>query len=314
MRRVASYELRISNSDKHSRLEIPMRLLTLFALFAVLLLAIGCGGGSGGGNPNPGTTVRLSGRVLNVVTGGIVTPVPTVRVGTATTTASDFDGSFDFDVPKGATTVTVETTDFGTWTFTVPALNADTELGDLWVGPNRVTVTGTVRDSSNDAPVSGVAVNFGGRRGTTNASGVFTLTEVAYANAAPEGIANIQGTATAEGYIPGVFSAETTASGGGVNIGDVILTPSGDENPPPGPYNIWGKVLPEAQAVGTTVTLSQGGVATRTYTVGNDGRYYFWVSAGTYTVRAVKGDLASDTVTVTLPASNQVVRKDVTLR
>jgi len=159
--------------------------------------------------------------------------------------------------------------------------------------------------------LSGATVSFGGRFGTTNAQGNFTLTNVAYATNSAFG--SIQGTATNSGYFDQTFSAEGIAPNGGVvNVGDVQLLSNANNDPPPGPFNIWGNVLPKANAQGTTVTISQNGTDLKQYTVGSDGRFYFWMPAGTYTLSLVNGTLHGS-ASVTLTNSNVLVQKDVTI-
>ncbi|HEY0865741.1 MAG TPA: carboxypeptidase regulatory-like domain-containing protein [Fimbriimonas sp.] len=284
----------------------------LFVLIALLALALaGCGGGGGSGSPG-GQTVRVTGYVVSVESGGAIAPRPTVQIGSASVQADVNDGSFAIDAPKGSTEVLVTTEAYGTFRFTVPPLVEEgTDLGVLWVGPQKVTVTGTVVDATSNARIPGATVLFGGQRTTANAQGEFTIPNVAYA---PNGaFGSIQGTARANGYFAGSFTAEgLTPSGGRVDVGTVLLTPVGDDTPPPGPYNIWGRVTPAADAPGATVVLSEGGNAIRQTTVGQDGRYFFWVPAGTYTLSFTKGNLSAG-ATVSLTDSNQVVQKDVTL-
>jgi hypothetical protein len=283
----------------------------LLALVLAALTLVGCGGGGGGGG-TPGQKVRVTGFVLSAVSGGSISPPPSVQIGSASVLTDVTDGSFAIEAPKGATEVLVTSEAFGTFRFTVPPLVEDnTDLGELWVGPQKITVTGTVLDSSTNLPVSGATVKFGGRIGTTNAQGKFSLAEVAFAPGGAFG--SIQGVVQASGFFAGSFTGEgLTPTGGTIDVGNVLLTPLGEDNPPPGPYNIWGRVTPSADAPGTTVMLKEGGTAVRQTTVGQDGRYFFWVPAGNYQLVFTKGNLGA-TATVTLTDSNQVVQKDVTL-
>lgn len=282
----------------------------LAALVAVLLVAIGCGGGGGGG----GVTVRVNGRVLSVITGGPTNPPSSVQAGGFSTSTSPADGSFGLDVPVGTTSLSVDTLGAGgVFVFTIPAAVADTDVGDLWVGPEKVTVTGTVRDATDADPIAGAQVSFGGRTGVTDANGVYTLLNVAYSSQNPEQFFGVIGQARATGFFVSDFTATRAAVGGVVTIDDVLLTPSGDANPPPGPYNIWGRVSPSGLAPGTVVTLLQNGNPVRTTSVGQDGRYFFWVAAGTYTITYRNGAFSAPDQTVTLLQQNQVEQRDVTL-
>jgi len=283
-------------------------------ILPILALLWGCGGGGGGGTPTE--RFFVDGRVLDVATGGPLNPGASVSIAGETTTSDVTDGFFSVEAPTGTTTATVSPPQagYGTYTFSFPATTGDVDLGDLWVGPERVTVRGTVRDSLTNAPIVGATVRFAGRQGTTNASGVFNLTDVAYASSNLGVFWGILGSASATGYFAGEFSAAgITASANLVNVGDVLLQDAGDDNPPGTPYNLWGNVTPVGEAPGSTVELRRAGTLFRSYTVSGDGRYYFWVPAGTYTVRAVKGSSIGAEKNVNLAQSNQVIQTNVEL-
>jgi hypothetical protein len=285
-------------------------------LLAVLVIALGCGGGGGGGTGGTGgNTVEITGRVVNIVTTGAPNPQAQVQAGNtdARTLTNASDGSFVLTAPKGTTTLVVDTRNSsqGVFTFTIPAANEATDVGDLWVGPERVTVTGRVVNSTNDEPVANADVSLAGRTAKTNANGTFTLEQVAYA---PGGFPSIVGSVRATGFFANSFDVlGRQATGGVVTLDNIPLVPSNDANPPGTPYNIFGRVSPSNLAPGTTVTLKQGGEVVRTSTVGADGRYYFWVPAGTYTISYRNGSSTAPDQTVILEQSNQVVQKDVTL-
>jgi len=282
-------------------------LLGLFAILGVLLA--GCGGGGG-----PATTFTVTGRVLSVVSDGPVNPSARIQVGGTTATTNAADGSFTIQVPSGTTSLTVDTlSSFGVFVFTVPSITADSDVGDLWVGPEKVTVTGTVRNSTDSTPIANADVNFGGVVGKTNASGGFSLSNVAYSTDNIQGFFSVVGSARATGFFASNFSPTQPAVAGVVTVDDILLTPSTDTTPPPGPYNIWGRINPSSLAAGTLVTLSQNGNAVRQFTVGSDGKYFFWVPAGTYTISFANGSHTAADQSVTLAQQNQVVEKDATL-
>ena len=287
----------------------------ILCLLVVLLLAIaGCGGGGGGGTP--AEEFFVDGRVLDVATGGPVNPGASVTIAGNSTTSDIIDGFFSVDAPAGTTSALVAPVQagYGAYTFTFSPTSGDVDLGDLWVGPERVTVRGTVRDSISNLPIAGATVRFAGRQATSNASGVFNLTEVAYASSNLGVFWGILGSASAAGYFSAEFSTSgITAASGVVNVGDVMLQNAGDDDPPGTPYNLWGNVTPTGDAPGSTVELRKSGTLFRTYTVSGDGRYFFWVPAGTYTVRAVKGSTVGASKNVTLSQSNQVLQTDVEL-
>lgn len=288
------------------------RLLLLLALLLAALTLSACGGGGGGGGGSRGTVV---GRVLNVLTGGPPAPTATIQIGSRSVQSSSSDGSFTLEqIPNGTTSLTVDNGVAPLWNFTIPAVNGTTDVGDLWVGPQRVTVTGTVRDAATNNPISGATVRFAGRVGTTNASGVFSLANVAYADSTQTAFWGIAGTAVATGYFLNEWStAPNTATAGVVTVGDVLLTPESDPTPPGPPYNIWGAVSAPGGAAGSVVRLKQGGTDVRLVNVGSDGRYRFFVSPGSYTIEASKGASNATPIPVTLTAQNQVIRQDVTI-
>lgn len=284
----------------------------VFGILAALFVLIGCGGGGGGGGTSDGT---LIGRVFNVSTGGPANPAATIQVGTRTTQTSLSDGSFQFDVPDGSSAFTVDGGTPPLWTFPIsPAVSGNTDVGDVWIGPERVTLTGTIVNGTNSAPIAGAVVKFAGKIGTTNASGVFSLTDVAYSSATQTAFWGIIGTATATGFFLQEFSAQPfLASGGVVDVGQVLLTPTSDPNPPGTPFNVWGIVSAPGGASGSVVRLKQGGLDVRLVNVGADGRYVFFVPPGTYTISASKGASTAPDIVITLTQPNELIRRDVTI-
>ena len=291
------------------------RFVLLLIVVATALSLNGCGGSGGGG----GGTATITGRVIYVETGGAPNPAATVQVGSSTITTDATDGSFTItNAPTGITALTVNTNSAaGVWTFKIAAATATTteDVGDLWVGPQKVTLTGAVLDSSTSSPISGAAVSFGGVRGTTNASGIFSLTPVAYPNTNFAAFWGIVGNVTATNYFANTFSASpNTSVAGTVTVASVLLTPLSNTTPPPPPYNIWGRITPTAEGANCTVTLLQNGTAMRKTIADSTGTYYFWIVPGTYTLHFVSGTHtdASDP-TVTVKSTNDVVRQDVVL-
>lgn len=286
-----------------------MKRTGIWAALLVLLLA-GCGGGGGGGGGG-GTVV---GRVLNVATGGPTNPPSTVQIGSATTATSLSDGSFTLGAANGTTSLTVDNGIPPLWTFSIGPVSGNTDVGDLWVGPERVVLTGRVRDATTSNPIAGATVRFAGRVGLTDANGVFTLADVAYSSATQTAFWGIVGDVRATNYFRAEFSAQPhVASGGIVTVDDVLMTPTSDPNPPGPPFNIWGMVTAPGGPSGSVVRLKQGGVDVRVFNVGTDGRYLFFVSPGTYTISASKGASVAADIVVTLTQANEVIRRDVTI-
>ncbi len=282
-----------------------------FLLTAACLIIVGCGGGGGGGRTGTtGTPGAVVGRVLNVETGGPLSPAVTVQVGSNTADTSVADGSFTLSAPAGLTTLLVDTHGlFGVWTFTIPPVNGTVDAGDLWVGPQKVTLTGRVVDSTSAQPISGATVSFAGAVGKTNAQGIYSLANVAYANSTQTAFWGIQGSAVATGFFATTFSAApSVANNGVVTVADVVLTPLSDTTPPGNPANIIGRVTPSNKASGTIVTLKiTGGNVVRIFSVDSSGDYSFWVPAGNYTVTYQNGTATAPAQSVTLSSPDQVV-------
>lgn len=292
------------------------RLLILLTLLAAF--ALGCGGG-GGGTGGGGSTV-ITGRVVWLPTGSAPSPSATVQIGSRSVPSDPSDGSFQLSIDPGATQVTVVYSPPGgatvSFTFTVPALTADTDLGDLWIGPEKVTVVGKVLSAADGAPVSGALVRFGGQTGLSGADGSFSLSPVAYSKDDLGVFLGIEGQASRPGFLAGSFLAQSEAVGGVVDVGEVLLTPESSNEPPGLPTNLFGRVFPAEDAPGTVITLLQGGNPIRQATVGSDQRYRFWAEPGTYTLRFANpnnGKSAPDRQ-VTLNSPDDQVEVDVTLQ
>jgi hypothetical protein len=269
----------------------------------------GCGGG-GGGTSTSGGSGNVVGRVLNVETGGPLSPVATVQVGKNTSTTSPADGSFIVAAPTGATSLLVDTGAlFGVVPFTIPPVSGTTDAGDLWVGPQMVTLTGRVVSSVDNQPIANATVSFAGRTGTTNAQGVFSIPKVAYSSTTQTAFWGIEGSAIATGFFNSTFSAApSVANNSVVTVADIPLTPLSDTTPPDVPANILGRVTPTAQASGTIVTLKDHlGNPVRIFNVGSDGDYAFWVPPDNYTLTYGNGALTAADQSVSLTSTNQVV-------
>jgi hypothetical protein len=188
-------------------------------------------------------------------------------------------------------------------------------LGDFYMGAEEITLTGRILNGTDQTPVQGATVSFGGRMGITNSNGVFSIPNVAYSSSTQAVFWGIVGTIKKTGFQTTNFSASPfTASGGVVAIGDVVITSLTDPNPPPPPYNIYGKVMATGGPAGTTVTLKLNGNPVRVVNVASDGNYYFWVVPGNYTISYQKGGQTATDQNANLTQPNQVIHiPDVTL-
>lgn len=279
-------------------------------LFATLLLA-GCGGG--GGSAGNATIV---GRVLDVQTGGPPSPQASVSVPSQTSVLTAIaDGSFVLTAPAGTTQLLV-TSSYPPFTFTIPPASGTATPGDLWIGPEKVDVTGRVVDSSTAVPIAGASVTLAGISATSLGDGTFTLPNVAYSSTSQAAFWGITGNISATNYFATTFTtAPNVAAAGIVAIGDVLMTASNNPNPPGAPYDIHGRVLPIGGSSGTVVTLSLGATAVRVFNVGSDGVYTFWVPTGSYTISYSRGSQSAPQQNANVVQTNTIVDvPDVTLQ
>lgn len=281
-----------------------MKAFLWFLAAVVLLVGCGGGGGGGGGSTGGGTKVALSGRVIWIETGSGPNPPATVRAGSTSTQSDVLDGFFELQADTGVTTVTITFVPTGgsavVRTFTFPGLTSDTDLGDLYIGPQVVTLNGRVIDVSNNQPISGATVTIAGRSAKTNAAGNFSVANVAYSASNPAVFLGLEGTVTATGFFNRNFNPPTLATGGIVQVGTVSLTPEGSDDPPPPPYDVQGTVTPAAKGANATVVAKQGASVIRRATADLNGRFTLWLPVGTYTIEATSGsDKGTATITVT---------------
>lgn len=285
----------------------------LLILLSAALLAAGCGGGGGGGSVAPASIV---GRVLDIQTGGPPSPQASVGVPSASSVlTSAADGSFTLSANAGASQLLV-TSAYPAFSFITAPAAGTTDVGDLWIGPQKVTLHGRIVDSSTTIPVSGATVRFAGVKGTTNGAGVFDLANVAYSDTNQASFWGIVGSINATNYFDQNFTASpNVAVASVVDVGDILITPSSNTTPPGPPYDIVGRVLPVGGSLGAVVTLKQNGSTVRVFNVGNDGVYTFWVPAGSYTITFAKAAQTAPTQNATVIQQNTVVHvPDVTLQ
>jgi hypothetical protein len=196
------------------------------------------------------------------------------------------------------------------FTFTFPAASGTVDLGDLYIGPETVTVHGTVLDAADDLPVEGALVRLAGRSATTDANGEFNLLNVAYSSSSPAAFGDLVGQVSKESYVTRQFSPPTVAVGGVIELGSILISPESLEEPPPFPANITGTVMPNGG--GATVELLEGLNVIRTAFADETGEFRLWAGVGSYTVRATKGP-ATGTAPVTVTSTNVQVIVNVTI-
>ena len=279
-----------------------MRPALAFGALVVSLLLTGCGGSGGGGTGGGGGTATVSGRIVWIETGSGPVPSATVKIGSTTSRTDVLDGFFELTAPAGSTTATVTYVPSGgtsvVRTFNFAGVSGTVDLGDLYIGPQVVTLKGKVTDASTDAPVAGATVRIAGRSTVSDSQGQFSVANVAYSTANPAVCLGLEGSATAPNYFARQFSPTSLATGGVVQIDVVSLVPFGSGDPPPPPFDVRGTVSPGGD--GATVTAEVGQSVLRRVTADSNGQFKLWLPKGTFTIRAKKGSQTGQTsVTVT---------------
>jgi len=288
----------------------------LFLIFVLpLLLLAGCGGGGGGGG-----TFTLTGAVEWISTGGSPSPAATVQVG-GDSVGTAADGSFVLTVPAGSSSALVIYTPTGgspiSTRFDFSPLTSNMDLGTLVIGPESISVKGFVKSGSTGAAVPNALVSFAGRTALTDASGAYTLTNVAYDSAKVANFLNIEGTVIANQFLVAHFHPTNAAVSSTATVDDILLVPVSGSEPPGIPATISGTVTPAASATGTTLTLLSGSTPVRQVVLDSTSNVYrFWIGPGTYTLRAsnsTNGKSAPD-APVTVSSTEDSITKNVTLQ
>lgn len=301
---------------------------TGYVLWSKMLLAallclplVGCGGGGGGG----GSTGDIVGQVLLVETDQPPSPAATVAVGGQNIT-TDTQGNFILrGVSTGGTaTLTVTAPGVQTLTQTLPILkaNATNSLGTIYVlqtsstsASYKATASGTVVRADTGAIVTGATVTLNGQKQVTPSSGKFSFSGL------PVGLGATGksiGVITASGFDDKqiVLDLGLGASPPDNDLGSIPLSPPVGTIPN-GPSTLRGQVTVQgvSDPSGTTVTLIKQttGATVGVYTVGSDGKYAFWVVAGSYTLRASRTSFQTATQNVTLVSPDQPITTNLTL-
>lgn len=219
------------------------------ALFAWLFT--GCGGGGGFGG------VVIQGRVALVGTGNPPNPPATVRAGGASTQTNLQEGTFTLRVPPDTTRLTVEAPSYPPYVFNLPPLRTDqvNDLGVLYVGPEKVAVQGRIVNALDQQPVGGATVSLLGQRTTSNETdGKFTLNEVPFDR---EGVLDAEGQVEKTGFVPQRFLVDMAPIDGVIQLGDIIIAPESEENPPNAPGNVRGivRVTGDSNPIGTLILI-----------------------------------------------------------
>ncbi len=280
-----------------------MRISGLLLIGLLMLLLSACGGGGGGGF---GGGAVLKGRVVLVGTGNPPNPRATVEAGGRSTQTDTQEGTFQLSVTVGTTQLIVRAPGLPQFTFRLPVLQSGQtyDLGDLYVGPQTVSVQGRILNALTQDSVGDAEVTLLGQRAFTNpTNGRFTLNDVAYD---PEGILDPEGEVNRTGFIPRRFLVDQPVVSGVIELGDILLLPETDENPPAGPGNVQGVVIvPADSPVGVRVDIYSPPSATipteSAFVTQSNGQFRLWLLPGDYRLVFVKG---SRSATRTVSVSN----------
>jgi len=205
--------------------------------------------------------------------------------GTATT---DANGNYSLTgVPVGTVQLVASANGFQSVTQSVTVAGGKTSTANftLTAAAASGTVTGKITNASSGAILASATVSWSGGSTTSNASGIYTLTNV------PAGTQNI--TAVKTGYLPRTLAAGVT--GGATSTLNIPIATAG---------KISVKVVTSSGAVvsGATVTI-KGGVIPTTVSGSSSSTGLFttnWVPVGTYTVTVAKSGFATQTKTTTV--------------
>jgi len=280
------------------------------ALLALALL--GCGGGGG-----VTATANILGRVLWVESNASTDPAATVSAGGQSTATDLIDGFFQLTVTRGTSSATVSFTPSGSSTpivrtFTFAPVVGTVNLGDLYIGPDEVTVHGTVTDASDGSPVQGATVKLAGRTATTDFAGEFNLLNVAYSSTSPAAFGDLVGEVSKAAFVTRQFNPPITATLGVVEVGTIVISPESLTDPPPFPSNLTGTILPSGDGAGALVEILDGVTVIRTTTADGLGQYGVWLPVGTFTVRATAGPMSgNESVTMTSTNVQKIVNVNV---
>ncbi|MFQ3548583.1 MAG: carboxypeptidase-like regulatory domain-containing protein [Armatimonadota bacterium] len=228
--------------------------------------------------PNTQTGI-ISGTVVdglnNAVAGAVIT---TSSGGYLATTNSS--GAYSIAAVPATYNITASKSGYNPQTINNVTVTAgQTITRNFTITAQQATITGTVKDNANN-PIAGATVttNTGGYSATTNANGVYTLSNIA------PGTYNI--TASKTGY-------DSATNNGVVGTAGQVTTSNFTLTPQPGSITGTVKDSSNNPIVGATVSTNTGGYSTTTnssgeYTLSN-------VAPGTYDVTASKSGYVSST-------------------
>lgn len=205
--------------------------------------------------------------------------------GTATT---DANGNYTLTgVPVGTIQLVASASGFQSMTQSVTVSGGATSTANFTLAPGASSgsVTGKITSASSGAIITSATVSWSGGSTTSNASGIYTLTNV------PAGTQNI--TAVKTGYLARTLAVGVT--GGATSTLNIPIATAG---------KISVKVVTSSGAVvsGATVTI-KGGVVPTTVSGSSSSTGLFttnWIPVGTYTVTFAKSGFTTQSKTTTV--------------
>jgi len=234
-------------------------------------------------------------------------PPATVQAGGRRATTDTQEGTFRLAVPPDTTQLVVQAQGIPEpFTFRLPALQAGQtyDLGDLYIGPEKVVVRGRIVDAITQNPLENAIISLLGQLAQSDSNGRFTLNDVAYD---PNGVLDPEGTIQRTGYLQRRFVVDQPPIQGEIELGDIPLQPETDDNPPNTPGNVQGTVqVPTESPVGTRIDIFsppdaqfpiESVIVTRA-----GGEFRLWLLPGNYRLvfTSVSGNRhAQRTITVT---------------
>jgi hypothetical protein len=228
-----------------------------------------------------------------VVSGNVKSSTGSVIAGASVgfgggSTTTDTNGNYTLGgIPVGTIQLVASAQGFQSVTQSVTVSGGATSTSNFTLSPGASsgTVTGKITNASSGVILASATVSWSGGSTTSNASGIYTLTNL------PAGTQNI--TAVKTGYLPHTLAVGVT--GGATSTLNIPIATAG---------KISVKVVTSGGAVvsGATVTI-KGGVIPTTVSGSSSSTGLFttnWIPVGTYTVTVAKTGFATQSKTTSV--------------
>ena len=241
------------------------------------------------------TLVSGSGAISGTVKSAAGTAIGGASVGYGGGTATtDANGNYTLTgVPVGTVQLVASAGGFQSVTQNVAVAGGKTSAANFTLSPAAAkgAVTGKITSASSGAILTGATVSWSGGSTTSNASGIYTLTNVT------AGTQNI--TAVKTGYLSHTLAINVT--GGATSTLNIPIATAG---------KISVKVVAPSGAIvsGATVTIKGGSIATSVNGLTGSTGFFTtnWIPVGTYTVSIAKTGHTTQTKTTTVPSGATV--------